>query len=250
MKRMGKMRMKNGKSFTLIELLVVIAIIAILAAMLLPALSAARERARLSNCINKLKQIGLATLMYCDDNNDWRATTDNTLNPPANSFNRIVATQSKSSLHPTNFSWYFGEESTSSQVQLADYMDRFWHCPSDTRNFGMVGTTPTVGMGSYTGFWLAPAAVTSPKCVADFYPTATFGDVAAKRQRVRRTAASDPDNKIFTDVGFDETLQGGPENHPGGNINLLAWDGHVVVSVKSGVTLDKWPAIIQWMDQR
>ncbi len=59
-------QVKLHSSFTLIELLVVIAIIAILAAMLLPALSAARERARAASCTSNMKSLGLACDMYSD----------------------------------------------------------------------------------------------------------------------------------------------------------------------------------------
>lgn len=62
---------KNFKYFTLIELLLVVAIIAILASMLLPALSRARSSARVSACMSNIKQLGMGTNFYCNDNNDY-----------------------------------------------------------------------------------------------------------------------------------------------------------------------------------
>ncbi len=62
---------KTGKNFTLIELLVTIAIIAILAAVLLPALNAAREKARTITCMNILNSFGKFTIFYQDDYDGW-----------------------------------------------------------------------------------------------------------------------------------------------------------------------------------
>ena len=215
------------KRFTLIELLVVIAIIAILAAMLLPALSAARERARSAACINNLKSLMLAYHMYADENGEVM-------------INAYYKDDNLGWMYWPRFIFAYLPDGLTDSSKVYDKTIKggrsVYSCPTEYPNSGLVTTSPRVAdydkFPTYkmTYFWMdknnhwidcntrAQAAANPAKCKANQPDTLIFcdGDDDAKN--------SSTNARVTRNWGDQYFGQGAVHN---GLVNVGCWDGHV-----------------------
>ena len=236
------------KSFTLIELLVVIAIIAILAAMLLPALSKAREKARCISCVNQLKQIGLSQQLYADDNDGFIAHKLRYSNGTSyDERGEIYHCDQKTYGTYTVINLLLGggyiAKVDSNATDISDTVSKLFKCPNDSVNFQK---NINDARSSYI-FWVYGAKKEDGSAIS-------CSDSATTKARTRiRVGRDDPNLVSVGDFPSAGVSGNRGSNHPA-NLNILYLGGHVMNHAVTSTNLStlgaRWYAIPDEFDNK
>ena len=236
MKKQSHFHVGGVKSadFTLIELLVVIAIIAILAAILLPALNAARERGRSASCVSNLKQVGTAEFMYCDGNDGYIACPVNCStrkrDPRMSGFDSNCLGKNATDHGVPNmllFGGFLGSSPDREKALTRDDARSFFYCPSDANIADRVSGNYTTT--SYMMLTHSPKEAEEETSCGN--PAHKIVDASGKGIGRQRIGRDNPNAFIMHDTharcSFITGVSGvNPVIHPN-NINALALGGHV-----------------------